>query len=309
MFKKIIITFFVGGLVFIGWQIWHSDPILTYNSAGSLSGRLGALVFQETITAKDLRNDYRRGRLKVLIVPGHDNQFSGAIYGGMREADLNIEFARHLAEVFAGDDKLQVSVARDLVSGGYDKNIANYFNTERDSILSFKTAKKILMAELVSSGLIEDRSNNNHAFAKDEIAYRLYGINKWINDNDIDLVIHVHFNDYPGHKKVPGKYTGVTVYVPDEQYPNGKASEAIGDAIFTELNKIRPASNNPLELGGVVPGQELIAIGSNASVDAAAVLVEYGYIYEPEFQSSVEREKIFKAMAEKTYKGLAEYLD
>ncbi len=305
----VVVLILAGSLAVIGWQSFGLEDRLTYNNPGEAARQSVALSFQEAVGRKDLINRYRRGELKVLLVPGHDNQYSGASYQGRREADFNIELARYLAETLAADPKLKVIVARDLVTGFYTKDLDKLFSQERQSILNFKVAKKSLMAELLSNGLVEDRTTENHSFATTEIAYRLYGINKWVNDSNVDLVIHIHFNDYPGHKSGPGKYTGITVYTPDEQYPNGQAGIDVGVAIFEALNKIRPVSNNPLESTGVVPDQELIAIGSNASVNAAAILIEYGYIYEPQFQSAVEREKIFKAMAEKTYEGLVKYLD
>lgn len=307
--KRVLIVLILGGvLIVVGWQAFQHEARFVYLGSEQISRQSLALSFQESILSKDLVNRYRRGKLRVLVVPGHDNQYSGASYQGKREADFNIEFARHLVEVLAADSKLEVTVARDLVTGFYMPEIAQLLDQDRDSILSFKAAKKSLMTELLAGGLVEDRSTNNHAFATNEISYRLYGINKWINDNDIDLAIHIHFNDYPGHKSGPGKYKGITVYTPDEQFPNGQAGIDVGVAVFEALNQIRPSSNNPLELTGVVPDQELIAIGSNASVDAAAILIEYGYIYEPEFQSPTDREIIFKQMAEKTSEGLVEYL-
>lgn len=292
-----------------GWQVFIRENRLTYFGFENLSERSLALSFQEVVKTKDLADRYRMGELKILIVPGHDNQYSGASYRGYREADFNIELARYLSEVLAVNNKFEVYVARDLLTGFYQEDIAELFDKAQESILNFKTSKKSLMAELLANGLVDNRSTDNHSFATNEIAYRLYGINKWVNDNDIDLVIHIHFNDYPGHKDGPGKYEGITVYTPDEQYPNGEAGISVGRSVFEALSQIRPTSNNPLELAGVVPDQELIAIGSNASVNAAAILIEYGYIYEPEFQTAVEREKIFKAMAEKTYEGLVNYLD
>ena len=309
MKRVLIVLILCGVLIVAGWLAFHYEARLVYLGSEQISRQSVALSFQESILSKDLISRYRRRKLRVLVVPGHDNQYSGASYQGKREADFNIEFARHLVETLAADPKLEVMVARDLVTGFYSAEIAELLDKDRDSVLSFKAAKKSLMNELLAGGLVEDRSTNNHSFATSEISYRLYGINKWINDNDIDLAIHIHFNDYPGHKSGPGKYKGITVYTPDEQYPNGQAGIDVGVAVFEALNQIRPTSNNPLELTGVVPDQELIAIGSNASVNAAAILVEYGYIYETEFQSPVEREKIFKAMAEKTYEGLVNYLD
>lgn len=301
---------FFGCLAFLAWQAWHFEAVFSYRGLQDMARRSAAMVFQETSVPKDLAKKYQQGKLRVLIVPGHDNQYSGALYQGNREADFNIELARQLAEFLATDSRLDVLVSRDLVSGDYRPEITEFFKTNHDSISSFKVAKKALMAELIASGLVADKTTNNHAFAKEEIAHRLYGTNKWANENNIDLAIHIHFNDYPGHKpNSPGKYQGLTVYVPEEQLPNSRASLLIGKSIYNALNLIQPTSNNPLEVAGVVPDQELIAVGSNASVNAAAILIEYGYIYEPQFQSPQVREKFFEQLAQKTYEGLHAYLN
>lgn len=310
--KKFFLFFiFIASLVVAGAWLFKLEGKIVYlgedaaqNSAASVN-----LAFEKSLSKKDLIKNYQKGKLKVLIVPGHDNEFSGASYGGYDEADFNIEFARYLTEVLSSDRDIDVVLARDLVTGFYSKDILDYLDNHRDGIFDFRVSKKSLMKGLLANGFIEDRSNDNHAFAKEEILHRLYGINKWSNENNIDLIIHVHFNDYAGRKwNQPGKYSGLAVYVSDDQYPNGAASIALGQAVFKSLNSIRPTSTSPFEVAGVVPGQELVATGANATLDAASILIEYGFMYEPEFQNAVDRETVFKEMAKKTYEGLVEYL-
>ncbi len=307
--QSLIFLIFVSGLVFGGYQLFYRPPAVLLYPTNGLAQRSTALVFQETTSLVQLTDRYRAGKLRVLIVPGHDNQFSGAYYAGNREADLNIQFARYLADTFAHDENLDVVVARDLLTGFYYADILKLFDHHRESILNFRSVKKFLMDELLAKGTIEERSTNNHSFATDEISQRLYGINKWANDNHIDLIIHIHFNDYPRKYKGAGKYRGVAIFVPDNQYPNAKPSLKIGQDILASLAEVRPISNNPLEKAGVIPSQELIAVGSNASVNAAAILIEYGYVYEPDFVDPVAREKMFKVLAEKTYFGLKKALE
>ena len=68
-----------------------------------------------------------------------------------------------------------------------------------------------------------------------------------------------------------------------------------------------PVSNLPVEDQGIVEDQELIAIGSYNTVDAASMLIEYGYIYEPQFRAPAVRAIVLKELAFQTYLGLADF--
>lgn len=68
-----------------------------------------------------------------------------------------------------------------------------------------------------------------------------------------------------------------------------------------------PVSNLPSEDEGVVESQELIAIGSANTVDAASMLIEYGYIYEPQFRVESVRSMAVKELAFQTYLGLSDF--
>lgn len=53
----------------------------------------------------------------------------------------------------------------------------------------------------------------------------------------------------------------------------------------------------------------MIAIGSNASLEAAAILIEYGYIYEPQFTHPSTRQPLIKELAFQTYLGVKQYFE
>ena len=54
-----------------------------------------------------------------------------------------------------------------------------------------------------------------HNSASKEASVRLYGITKWANENKIDLMMHIHFNDDANHSKnIAGKYSGFALYIP-----------------------------------------------------------------------------------------------
>ncbi len=146
-----------------------------------------------------------------------------------------------------------------------------------------------------------------HNTAPSDVATRLYGVNKWASENGVGLTIHLHINDYAGHGGRAGRYTGYVVYVPDPQYSNATSSAAVARAIAKRLDTTHATSTMPSEAAGVVPDQDLIAVGSNNSADSAAVLIEYGYMYEPQFITPALRAKAVSDYAEETYQGIEDF--
>jgi hypothetical protein len=164
------------------------------------------------------------------------------------------------------------------------------------------------MRTALNNGYVSPVQGVVHNRADPNVAKRLYAINKWTDDNGIDILIHIHVND-DGDRLAgrPGPYSGLTVYVPDSQYGNAKVSRGVAEAIFKNLNRYFAKSDLPKEDAGVVDDQKLIAVGSNNSLKAASVLIEYGYIYESRFQNSKIRSAIFKEMAWQTYRGVRDF--
>ncbi len=149
-----------------------------------------------------------------------------------------------------------------------------------------------------------------HNTALEKTSLKLYGINKWANEHGINIVLHIHFDDYGGRRQdEPGEYNGFVIFVPDHQFSNGKASMAIARKIFLRLAKYFPVSNAPREDSGVTEDSELIATGSNNSLDPASLLIEYGYIYEPQFNRPALRESVVRELAFQTYIGLKSFFE
>ena len=270
---------------------------------------LKAQVFRETVTPESLKKKLANGVLKILIVPGHDPVARGAEFGDLVEEELTRQFAGELAKQLKKQPNWRVMLARDVVTGQYQPELARYFVREYEAISSFRAQLRDRLLALISSGDVQARVVVPHNFAAEDVAFRLYGINKWANENDIDLILHIHFNDYPRKKlSKPGAYTGFSVYIPERQYPNARASRAIGSQVFAALKQYFPVSNLPLENVGLVEDQELIALGANASLDKPSILIEYGYIYEPQFRSPGTRAAVFEALAFNTIRGLNSYL-
>lgn len=268
-------------------------------------------VFKETISPEDLQTAYQENRLKILLVPGHDPDYRGAEFGALTEAQVNLQLAKFLSEFLSTDTHFEVYSVRDLTTGTYEEYLAQYLEIKREEITSFRLQLREQFLALVGAGEIEEKVAVAHNFARPEVAHRLFGINKWANEQKIDLTFHLHFNDYPGrHGGQPGEYIGFSIYVPERQLPNARASQGLAQTIFQTLQTALSPSTLPAEAAGVIEDQELIAVGSNASREGAAVLVEYSYLYEPQIvKSAAVREEFLKELAWLTYRGLKAHFE
>jgi N-acetylmuramoyl-L-alanine amidase len=275
-----------------------------------LSARLlAALTPLETRTPEELQARHRNGTLKILIVPGHDNQDSGTEFRDIREADLNLLLAKHLKEFLEQDPQIETIVTRNLVTGEYDPAFAKYFEEEADLITAFITRMKGLMRGALRSGEVTEKTDGvGHNNAQSRVVKKLYGINKWANENGVDIVLHIHFNDYGGRRYNSfGEYEGFSIYIPEGQFSGSRASKSVAVAVFYKLAKSFGISTLRGEDRGVVEDQELIAVGANGSLDAAALLIEYGYIYEPQFVRQGIRDSMMRELAYQTYLGVEDY--
>lgn len=271
-----------------------------------------SVFFTQSTTSANLRAAFdnastTKKKLNVLIVPGHEPSFGGTEFRGVFERDLNADLALYLAQYLVEDGHYTVVMTRD--KGAWNPYLENYFTTNDEEIKTFVRSQKMEMLRLVSEGKITTLSDTvPHNDAPTDVALRLFGINKWANEHGVDIIIHVHFNDSsPRRAGTPGEYNGFTIYTPERQYSNSQASLDIAERVFKRLSKMFPVSNLPGEDQGVVEDQELIAIGNSNTVDAASMLVEYGYIYEPQFRVPAVRVMVLKEMAFQTYLGLADF--
>lgn len=274
---------------------------------------LAGVFFVDSITEKDLQNNYSlakkgSGKIKILIVPGHDEGRGGTEFNGVKERDMNIEMAETLTRLLRKEKAFEVLLTRNRYE--YNKEIQKYIKENYDAIKKFQKKYKNTMKSLMLSGLVDTRKGVEHNNAPSATAIRLYGINKWANENNVDMVIHIHFNDYPRRSYLQsGKYSGFTIYVPERQFSNAKASLALAKNVLERLQRYSAVSDMPLENTGVVEDQELIAVGAYNTLDPAVLLLEYGYIYEAKFTSLEVRSLAIKELATQTYLGILDFFD
>lgn len=270
---------------------------------------------KKTETVAEIRERYIAAgegveKVRVLVVPGHEPGNGGAVYQGVYEREIVAEIANQLEAYLEQNQRLEVVVSRSETS--WSEDLDEYFEEEWEDIEDFVKEKKRTFNRLVRKGEIETRDADeqvDHAAAPTEVALRLYGINKWANENDIDFVVHLHVNDTTDHgPNEPSAHSGYTVYVPDAQYGNADTSRELAEDIAARLSVRTATSTLPVENQGVTEDQELIAIGAYDTLTIPTALIEYGYITESKFNHPEVREVVTKDFAYQTYLGIQDFL-
>lgn len=310
--KKMAVTALIATLLITGF-VFVGTITQTYSFNNILSWLAGVSFFPEGATTAELRGEYKKigitsfDTINILIVPGHDQDSWGTQYGSLKEIDLNIELSLYLYDFLRSEKKFNVIVTQD--KNGYNKIFFSYFIDSFKEIIEFIEGKRFIMKNAVKDELIDPHNGVIHNTATNKAIIKLYGINKWANENDIDIVIHIHFNDYGGRRNNSKKYDGFSIYTPENQYSNSIISNEIAKYIFDRLHTISSVSSLRQEKAGIVEDQELIAIGSNNTLDSAGMLIEYGYIYERQFTDKDTRSHMLKELAFLTYRGLIDFFE
>ncbi len=246
--------------------------------------------------------------LKVLIVPGHEPDFGGAEYKNLKERDIVVDLSQRIADKLKTDSRFDIMLARDTEN--WNPVLADYFISDADEIKKFITEKKKSAHDAVKKGERVVTAGIEHNAAPQDIAFRLYAINKWASEHGIDVVLHVHLNDYPRKYKdtKPGVYSGFAIYAPESQYQNASSSLVFSSYVFNRLVEKFKVSNLSIETGGIIEDQELIAIGAYGTLTIPSILVEYGYIYEPGITNEAMLPKTLDTYAEATFEGFKDYV-
>ncbi len=269
-------------------------------------------AFEQTVSADDLTSRYAEAvvggdKVRILIMPGHEPDFGGAEFKGFYEREFAVDIANRLATELRTDPNFEIFVARG--NQGWNDDLTYYFDKQGKKIERFVNTHKEAMEKLEKKGRIkENEEQATHNEARSDVALRLYGISKWANENDIDLVLHLHLNDELSHEtNEPGVYAGSALYVPDSIYGNAVASKAIAEPIFSRLQTTNATSTFGLETKGIVEDRDLIAVGAFNTAEMPSVLIEYGYIYEPRITGEGARAEVFADYAYQTALGVKDF--
>lgn len=250
-----------------------------------------------------------QSKVRIFLMPGHEPDYGGAEYRTAIERDLNVVIAKNLKTYLEEDGKFEVVLGRDEKK--WHPELDAYFKNNWTEIKQWKDEQAKNMAKLVAEGKLQLLSEPApRQEVPSDVAIRLYGINKWVGENDFDMAVHLHINDYGGRlRNRPGVLSGYVVFVPEDQYSNSGSAQMVAQALSDRLNQFFPQSDAKSEKGGVVEDQELVALGRYNTSSAPSILVEYGYIYEPQFQKKEVRDLALKEYAFQTYLGLKEFFD
>ncbi len=320
--RHIVIAFLIIALLAVPWLMFHPEQArIVYSIIGSAERQIAAVILTHSpksvieirakylaaTNKKNLENEDKR--VRVLIVPGHEPDFGGAEYANLFERDMVVDLANQLQKFIGSNDRYEVFVTRD--KDNWNPKFQNYFDTNWEEIKAWIKGHREETNRLSRLGTYHPVTPSVvHNVAPANIAYRLYGISKWSNENDIDIMIHVHFNDHPGHSmNKQGLYNGFAIYVPEDQYFNSSSTQTLASSIFNRLQKYNAISNFSGEKSGIVETQDLIAVGAYNSLNAPSLLIEYGYIYEPQFNNPVLYDVAIKDLAFQTYLGLQDFFD
>jgi N-acetylmuramoyl-L-alanine amidase len=304
------ILLFGTSLILLTYILTHSSELPSYIKQAEVGG--ASIFSSQEVTNVSIQSKYNNAltsgkKVKILIVAGHEPDQGGAEYKTLKEREMTVSLALDLGAYFKKDPHYDVTLTRD--EQGWNPVLETYFTAHQKDIASFVQEKKAQMDQLVAQGKVTKVTGGiEHLAAPNDVALRLYGINKWATENGIDMMIHVHFNEYPRRAKTkPGKYTGFVIYVPDAQYSNAQTSSSIANHVLSSLGKLFPISNLPKEDDGIVEEQDLIALGAANTASMPSILVEYGYLYDPIFGTATKRTSTFDSMAKQTYLGVQDY--
>jgi len=298
MIKKIFLSIIVFGLAFaIPWfainYVNQTASVFSYNY--DQSGNYKPLA-----SAKKIR---------ILIVPGHEPNYGGAEFGVTKERDLTVEIGQDLKNFLEQNSNYQVFITRDTED--WNPIFADYFKKNWNDIIAWeKLSRQEEIAKISSGEEQKPIPTVLHNTVPDDVGTRLYGIIKWADENSIDLMIHIHIDDYAGHSRsTPGKYSGFSIYVPVEQYNNSQASHNVAEEVLSHLTSVQSISNLKAESGGIIDEPRLIAIGAHNTSVVPSMLIEYGYIYENKFTNVLLRPQTLKNMAYQTYLGIQDFFN
>ncbi len=245
----------------------------------------------------------------VLVVPGHDTTTGGAVFRDIYERNIVVDIAQKIADELNTVKGYKVIVARDTKE--WNPILQNYFDQNKQTIIDWKSALQAQDKTLQANGqekIVPDMAS--HSEVSSTSSLELYGINKWSNENDVDMVIHLHFNNTERtNMNNPGSLHGFAMFIPEAQRTNSTASRAIAKDIFAELKKNFSPEIVNNDKDGLIEDQSLIALGASNTLNKPSMLIEYGYVYDKNLWTLSDREKTLGTMASDTVAGIMDYVN
>ena len=305
MRRTIFIAFSIVALGTFGYSLFYFHAPLALVPI-VLKEAASAAYSGSAVSVADLHTDYdstvATKHARILLVPGHEPDSGGAEFKSAKEHDMVADIAQSLQGYLDAEGNYTAFTTRSRHA--WDSTFSNYFAQDWSAIVAWDASAR---ASAETLGL-DPTPLVDHLSAPTNVALRLYGITKWADENSIDITIHMHFNDHDRpNLNVAGPYSGFVIYVPAQQYDNSTTSHAVAESMLRRLTLYNPVSNLYGEHAGIVEDPELIAVGANNTAGAASMLIEYDYIYQPQFANAAVRPLALKDLAYQTYLGLQDF--
>lgn len=260
-------------------------------------------IFKNKNVLKETNN-----KIKILLVPGHEPNAGGADeFKAIKERNLNLQLSEILKNDLSNNPDIEVITARD--TNGWNPDLKNYVETNKTEIMDWVFSMKKIMLEKINNGEIKlVNSGMKHNIATSSAVLYLYGTNKWIEENNIDLVLHIHFNSNP---KINGKpnFSGYCIYIPEKQYNNSSSSRIFANYLNEEISKIQTPSTMPQEKDLIIEDQKLIATGNYNTLKIPSAVIEYAYMYEKMMTSTSTRNAFIEKAASSTASAILKYIE
>jgi N-acetylmuramoyl-L-alanine amidase len=160
--------------------------LLGLRQTGNIKNFLAGVFFTDSTTERQLKNDYNAAKnngekIKILVVAGHDNDYWGTEFKGLKEANLNLLLAKNIVDFFKQEKEFEMILARD--ENGYRPELLSYFSRNKQEIEKFIRENMQTTNAYIESGVVQKYTGGvRHNSAPEEVALRLYGINKWANE-------------------------------------------------------------------------------------------------------------------------------
>jgi len=274
---------------------------------------LKKFFYEEKITHNDLR---KKEKINILLIPGHTNEHPGSEYLDIREFDLNNLVAQEIEKQFSYKEYKNIKVIN-----AFDNKDLQEFLSDEKTIQDFRLGYQRLANYFRNDpkdSLEQEKGEEldiSHSNTPPEIIQMLYGINQWIGksegENEIDIVIHVHFNNYfdkERDKNKKGEYEGFAIYIPDQKFSNYSTSKVLAESVHSKLSLSLGTSTLPSEEEGIIENKELIALGAFNTLKVPVILIEYGFIYEDQFSDLNKGSEILEEISQKTKEGIIGFL-
>src|SRR3989344_5718188 len=145
VFIIFVVLSFFSFFAYIGYE--YNLPYV-----GSALHYVAGPFFAERITPEQILASYKTDKIKILIVPGHDNYSIGAQFKGIKEAQMNAELGQELFDFFQKDDKFEVYATR-VKNGDYSQWFSDYFESNKEEIRNFRENWKGKWRQAVEQGM------------------------------------------------------------------------------------------------------------------------------------------------------------